>query len=237
MVGAKPFLCSLLAPGLGIVLACHPGRLESPQHKGTVGAAEGGGSSAPVPSLPQNAGALPSRAATCWIELGPEVQLFARTVQFHPPVGVEEFIESSPVFARMVPEPAGYQACPPEAKSLEITFGAAGSVADDPEASLAEIARTVLRSIDYPENVQAAGVVTAGAGEFRSYRSRVDIPAAPEAGFPHPARAWLVLRSGYGRVVWLLWETRLEAWSELQGSFESSGESLRCLNPDTTDPS
>ncbi len=157
------------------------------------------------------------------------VPMFADSILVRLPKNVPEFVEENPFFARMNPPGVESVGCVEGVPGATINRGFAGYFETDANKKLADQAKETLVTLAYPEGSELAdikeGKSNAGGASFSAV---VDVPADDKN--PEPAKVFIVMKAGYGRTYWMLFECHPAAWNALKASFVATGDSMLLLN-------
>jgi hypothetical protein len=139
------------------------------------------------------------------------------------PKGVEAMVEQTPFFATMNPSQVESVSCVEGLPGAMISFGAMGYFEDDQKKDIKQSAAETIKSI-YGDtlDVKMSEESSGGGGDRRSFQAVMDIPPDPQNGKPDPARGLIALKSAYGRMYWMIWETHPNAWNALKESFKKA---------------
>jgi len=157
------------------------------------------------------------------------VPMFADSILVRLPKNVPEFVEENPFFARMNPTDVESVTCVEGVPGATINRGYSGYFEAEEGAKLSDKAKATLTSLGYPESATFSdgkdGKSNAGGA---SYTAVIDVPADEQN--PNPAKAYIVMKTGYGRTYWMIFECHPAAWNALKASFAATGDSMLLLN-------
>jgi hypothetical protein len=157
--------------------------------------------------------------------------VFAESALVKLPKGVAAMVEQNPFFATMNPPQVESVSCVKDVPGAMITFGAMGYFEDDKKKDIKLTADEAINTIYGGLAVTKSEETSGGGGDRRSYTVVIDVPPDPQNGKPDPAKALVTLKSAYGRMYWMIWETHPNAWNALKNTFKFSSDDLLFLDP------
>jgi hypothetical protein len=90
-------------------------------------------------------------------------------------------------------------------------------------------ARETLEAAGYGAGATISDEAESGGADRRVYTATVELPG--DAQNPEPVKLMFVMKSAYGRMYYLIFETHPNAWNALKATFKESADSLLFLNP------
>jgi hypothetical protein len=157
--------------------------------------------------------------------------VFSSTALVRLPKGVEGMVEQNPFYASMNPSQVESVSCIEGIPGAMIVHGSMGYFEDDAGRTMDDVAQETLQQLYAQLPVTMRESRRDGSADHRTFSAVLDIPPDPQNNHPDPARALITLKSGYGRMYWMVFEAHPNAWNALEATLQATSDSLVLVNP------